>query len=76
MSADELKNLLHAVPFKAFTVYMANDRAFEIPHPDFALLTPKGRTLVVASNEDKGVNILDVPLIARMEIKDSDKKIS
>ena len=70
MSADELRGLLHAVPFKPFTVYMANDHVFEIPHPDFALLTPKGRTLVVASNEDKGVDILDVPLIARMEVKD------
>lgn len=68
MSSEELKTLLQTVPFKAFTVYMANDRSFEIPHPDFALLTPKGRTLVVASNEDNGVNILDVPLIARMEI--------
>ncbi len=76
MSADELRGLLDAVPFKPFTVYMANDRAFEIPHPDFALLTPKGRTLVVASNEDKGVNILDVPLIARMEMRDGSERTS
>ena len=29
MSADGLRELLHSVPFRPFTVYMANDRAFE-----------------------------------------------
>ena len=66
-----MKQLLHALSFKPFTVYMAYDRAFEILHPDFSPLTPKGRTLVVAPTEDKGVSILYVPLLARMEIKES-----
>ena len=68
MSADGLRELLHSVPFRPFTVYMANDRAFEIPHPDFALITPKGRTLVVSRNNSNAVDILDVPLIARIEV--------
>lgn len=71
MGGDELKKILHAVPFKPFTVYMPNDRAFEIPHSDFACLTPRGRTLIIASNQSEGVDILDVPRIARMEIKDA-----
>ena len=70
MRADELKKLLHAVPFKPFTVYMASEKAFEVPHHDFALLTPSGRTLIVASNESAGVDMLDVPLISRFQLKE------
>ena len=47
---------------------MANDRAYSIPRPDFALLTPRGRTLVISRTEDEAVTILDVPLIARVEV--------
>jgi hypothetical protein len=68
MNADELKQLLHATPFRPFTVYLASDKAFPIRHPDFAALTPKGRTLIVMHAEDEAFDILDVPLIARVEV--------
>ena len=69
MSVDELKRLLNAVPFRPFTVYMPSDTSFRIPHPDFALLTPNGRTMVVAHEQSDAVDILDVPLITRLEVE-------
>ena len=68
MNADELKHLLHATPFRPFTVYLASEKAFPIPHADFAALTPKGRTLIVMHPDDEAFEILDVPLIARVEV--------
>ena len=73
MSSDEIKKLLRAVPFQPFTVHLVSDKTFPIPHPDFALLTPTGRTLFVASAGSDAVDILDVPLIARVQIHEGSK---
>jgi hypothetical protein len=67
MSAAELKQLLHATPFRPFTVYLASNKAFAVKHTDFAALSPTGRTLVVFRSDDDAFDILDVPLIARVE---------
>jgi len=69
MSADDLRNLLNAVPFRPFTVFLPSEKAFRIPHPDFALVTPRGRTMVVAQEQSDAVDILDVPLITRVEVQ-------
>jgi len=70
MHADELKQLLHASPFRPFTVYLASEKSFAVPHQDFAWLTPKGRTLVVALSDKEAVDLLDVALIARVEVQE------
>jgi len=69
MSADELRKLLNARPFRPFTVFMPNDKSFRIPHSEFALITPNGRTMVVSESNSDAVDILDVPLIARIEVE-------
>ncbi len=69
MSADELRRLLGAVPFRPFTVYLPSEKAFRIPHSDFALLTPNGRTFIVSQEQSDAVDILDVPLITRVEVE-------
>ena len=73
MNAEELRKLLHTVPFQPFTVYLPSEKAFEVPHPDFAMLTPNGRILVVSESEGDAVDILDVPLIARVHVNGQSK---
>ncbi len=70
MNAAELRQLLHRTPFRPFTVYMASDKAFAVPHTDFAALSPSGRTLIIFRKEDDAHDILDVPLIARVEVQE------
>ena len=69
MSADELRDLLNAVPFRPFTVYPESQKAFRITDPEFALLTPNGRTLVVSQQLNDTLEVLDVPLIVRVEVE-------
>ena len=68
MAPAELKQLLHTNPFRPFTVYLPSDKAFRIEHEDFAALAPNGRTLIVFHTHDDAHEILDVPLIARIEV--------
>ena len=58
MHADEIRQLLHASPFRPFTIYLASEKAFPVPHEDFAMLTPRGRTLVVSHSEKDAVDLL------------------
>ena len=47
-----------------------------IHHREFAWLSPRGRTLFVGHSEDDAVDILDGPLIARIELHDPSKPSS
>jgi hypothetical protein len=69
MHADEIKKVLRATPFQPFRVFLPSDKSFSVPHPDFAWLTPNGRTLIIAPVGSGGVDMLDVPVITRVEIQ-------
>jgi hypothetical protein len=73
VSADELKKLLHAVPFQPFTVHTVSDKAFPVPHPEYGHVTPNGRLMIVSSQHSEAVDILDVPLIARVQLNGNSK---
>jgi hypothetical protein len=74
-TAEELRRLLKASPFSPFTIY-TGEKAFLVPIPQFAWLSPRGRTLIVGNAPDKGFDIVDVPLISRIEIHDPTKSAS
>ena len=68
MTADRIKDLLHATPFIPFKVHVTGEqKVYEVPHPDFAMLTHKGRVLVVALLDAEAAHLISVPLIARIE---------
>jgi hypothetical protein len=72
MSAEQIRGLLHATPFVPFRVHVAaGQKAYEIPHTDFALLTHGGRMLVVALENVDAVQLISVPLISEIETKAS-----
>jgi len=71
MSPDELRDLLHADPFRPFTVCLSCDRALRIADPEFVALTPEGQTLIVAQDLSDAVEMVEVALITRVEIETS-----
>ena len=71
MTADQLRDLLHATPFVPFRVHLtAEQKAYDVPHPDFAMLAYKGRVLVVSLTDAEAVHLISVPLITRIEMKE------
>jgi hypothetical protein len=69
MRGDDLRKTLTASPFQPFTIVMAGEKSYAIEHPEFAWLTPNGRTLCVAPADDDGLDLLDVALITRLEVR-------
>ena len=69
MTSDEIRKLLKATPFVPFRIYMGNERAFEVRHPEFVLVHPNGRTALVAPPGEGGVDILMIKSIKTMPRK-------
>lgn len=66
MTSQELRAALRTVPFRPFTVRMADGRAFEVRHPDFLLIGPGARTAFVFESPGHDFSILDVLLMTEI----------
>jgi hypothetical protein len=73
MKLEQLRDAMHAAPFQPFTIHTADARSVHVPHPDFIALMGNGRTAIVASpkNVSPTYLLIDVPLIAQLEIQGS-----
>jgi len=68
MTSQQIRDLLNATPFVPFRVYVTGDvTRYDIPHPDFAMLTYKGGVLVVALTDRDAAHLISVPLITKFE---------
>ena len=68
MHRDESRTLLRERPFRPFRVYTTDGTPIPVWHPDFAYLSPDGRTLFVYQ-QDYSFNMLDVPLLPRFSLE-------
>lgn len=68
MTAESIRELLDAAPFVPFSVQLANGRKIRVAHPDFTLLSPGRRTLIVYS-EGEHFDMVDVMLITNVIVE-------
>jgi len=67
MTVEQLKNVLHAQPFRPFTIHMGDGRVFFVKHRDFISRSPSGRTLIVHGDDDS-FSVLDMLLVTELEV--------
>ena len=51
MKIEEIRKLLHAQPFRAFTIHVADGGRISVRHEDFVALAPTGRETIVYQPE-------------------------
>ena len=66
MSPEQLRQSLRAAPFQPFRINLADGRSFDVPHPEFASLSPTGRTVLVFSAGSELAEAIDVPLVVSL----------
>ena len=71
MAPDRIRELIHAVPFQPFVVELGSGKCVPVKHPDYVLLSPAGRTLVVHDDEEH-MEIIDVFLITSVTVERAD----
>ena len=68
MSPEGIRKLLRQQPFKPFRLHLADQRAVEVFHPDFAMVSPNRRVLAVFLRDSPDVcRRIDVHLIVSIE---------
>ena len=72
MSPDAVKKFMHAVPWRPFTICLADGRAIQVPHPVFISISRGGRTLLVTT-VDEDFEVIDVFLILSIKQKGAQK---
>jgi hypothetical protein len=66
MAPDRLRESLRALPFQPFTVEIAAGKKIPVKYPDYAHLSPAGRTLSVYGDNDEWLEMIDVFLITNL----------
>ena len=69
MTVDQVRKVQQASPFKPYKLCLADGRSFEVRHPELVLITPGGRTVVLAVSDD-AVTIIDLLLVTSIDIVD------
>ncbi len=67
MTAKEFRSVFEAVSFRPFTVPLADGRAVVVPHQEYALLSPTGRTFIVYQDDDS-FQVLDLMLATDVKV--------
>jgi hypothetical protein len=67
MTTEQFRATLHQLPFKPFTIRMADGRAFPVTHPDFVAQSPSGRTVIVIQ-PDESYSVLDLLLMTELQV--------
>ena len=62
MTIEQFTAALKAEPFKPFSLNAASGKEYRVSHPELAIRTPSGRTVVVVTGDD-AVAVLDLHLI-------------
>jgi hypothetical protein len=67
MSPGEIRSALAAQPFRPFTIRLADQRTFLVPHPEYAYIHPKGR-FVIVTHDDGSFDLAEMPLITGIHV--------
>ncbi len=68
MTAEQLRAMREANPFRPFTIQLADGRTLDVPHRDFVSLSPSGRIFIVYQPND-AFNVVDLYLVTDLEVK-------
>ena len=67
MTAEQVRETLHAQPFHPFIIHLVDGREFRINHRGFISQSPSGRTIIVYQ-ENERIHIVDLFLVIDLEI--------
>jgi len=68
MTAEQLRAMREANPFRPFTIHLTDGRALAIPHRDFVSQSPGGRTIIVYRS-DEAFSVVDLYLVTELEVQ-------
>jgi hypothetical protein len=68
-----IREFNHAVPFVPYEIHMASGETYEVPHPDFISISPRGSYVIIIDAEERPHH-LNALLIDRASPLDGQKR--
>jgi hypothetical protein len=53
MVVESIREFNRAVPFKPYEIQMASGQRYEVPHPEFILISPRGSYVVLVDADER-----------------------
>jgi hypothetical protein len=69
MTIEQLRTIHQAMPFRPFTIHLADGRQIDVPHREFLSHSPSGRTIIVYHQDDT-FSIVDLLLVTELKVHD------
>lgn len=69
MTVEQLRRTRSTQPFQPFTIFLADGRTLDVPHPEFLYIPPKTDRSVFVSDDAGLVETVDVLLIVSLKPK-------
>lgn len=70
MTIEQFTSAIRAEPFRPFILHTTSAKEYRVDHPELAMRTPGGRTVVVNEGENAAV-ILDLLLIEAISFQEA-----
>ena len=61
---DEIARRLHTTPFEPFSILTTDGSKYRVPHPDHALISPRGTRVVVFDDNDTSAMLMALHIVA------------
>jgi hypothetical protein len=71
MTIDKLQGMHNVLPFRPFTIGLADGRAYNVPHRDFLSYSPNGGRTVIVYGQGDSFSILDLQLVTDLDAHSS-----
>ncbi len=68
MNVEQIRTAIRSQPFRPFRLRTADGREHAVGHPDFLMISPSGRSVVLADTEDS-FEIIDLLLVASLHFE-------
>lgn len=66
-TANQIQLGLKAQPYRPITIHLSDGTAFTIDHPEFAIVSPLGREMIVYEADDSA-NLIDMRQVVRVRV--------
>jgi hypothetical protein len=73
MVIQSLREFNRAVPFVPYEIHTMRGERYEVPHPDFILISPRGSFVIVTDAEERPHH-LNALLIERASLLNGDRR--
>jgi len=73
VAIESIRQFNHAVPFVPYEIHMASGERYDVPHPDFISISPRGSFVVVIDAKERPHH-LNALLIERASLLNGQKR--